>query len=83
MEAAEYLFSRYSDGAACSSRATVTLFENKDIEPGFLQPSIRARIEGSRSSNVVVVIGGHIDSANFFDPDTNEVSECFDTKYLY
>jgi hypothetical protein len=71
VQASEYFERKYREASqACSSegRATVTVFNNSAIEPGYLQSSVIGRIEGTgANAKYVVVIGGHIDSGNFFE----------------
>lgn len=66
VEAAMWIADQFKAIASSRSDISVKLFEHKEWK----QPSVIARIEGSKNPDEIVVIGGHEDSVNqgFFGP---------------
>jgi len=71
VEAALYFERAYGGIAAERGRVQAELFENTAVEPLFRQPSVIGRIRGrGASERYRVMVGAHIDSCAFIDPDT-------------
>eukprot|EP00736_Rhodelphis_marinus_P002889 Rmarinus@m.5793 len=63
VESAKWLRDQYASIAGDRKDISVSLYDHD-----WPQPSVVARIEGSDLADEVVVIGGHIDSINMFQP---------------
>eukprot|EP01095_Lingulamoeba_sp_RSL-Kostka_P009497 TRINITY_DN3301_c0_g1_i1.p1 TRINITY_DN3301_c0_g1~~TRINITY_DN3301_c0_g1_i1.p1 ORF type:complete len:308 (-),score=89.44 TRINITY_DN3301_c0_g1_i1:592-1515(-) len=65
--ASNYFYNTFENIARCSDIVEVEKFSHTELNEDFTQSSIIGRILGDSDSTVI--IGAHLDSANFFDDD--------------